>query len=142
IISANFSTVLYHSWSCGATPATLWRTAGIASTPKTGWAPPLQAYLDTQSAAANKDSCYTAATPTMTFGGNLAGDLQNAVNGSWATYTVALSAADWAGGGEGTGSRWKKFIVGSQKLSVNFNHAPAPPAQADMSIDPASPCGP
>ncbi len=141
IISATFSIVLYHSWSCGPSPVYLWRTAGIATTPKTAWAPPFHVYLNGQSVAANKDACFTPSTPTVFFGGNLTGDLQAVVNAGWAAYTVALSAADAALAGETTASRWKKFFPNTALLTVNFNHAPAAPAAADLSIAPSLPCG-
>lgn len=137
ILSATFSINLYHSWSCAATPVTAWRTAGIGSTPRTGWvANPFQAYLSTQSAASNKDACPTPATPLMSFPAT--GDVQAVANAGWSAYTVGLSARDSAGGGETTQSRWKKFLPSTAKLVINYNRAPAAPTA--MSVDPASAC--
>ncbi|MCA2217177.1 discoidin domain-containing protein [Jidongwangia harbinensis] len=142
VISANMRIVLWHSWSCGATPVTLWRTGPIASTPRNPWgATGYDHYLDTQSGAANKDDCYTPNTPTMYFGHLLASDLQyGPADRGWGSYTVGLSAMDSNGGGESTTNRWKKFVPGSAVLTVEFNNPPSPPGLNDMSIDPRQPC--
>ncbi|MEV4130681.1 RICIN domain-containing protein [Dactylosporangium sp. NPDC049742] len=141
VTSATFQIQLYHSWSCSATTATLWRANGIAATPKNPWANSgVNTYLDAQSAAANKDTCYTANQPMMYFSGNLTGDVQAVANAAWANYTLALSAMDSAGNGESTGDRWKKFNVNTAVLIVNYNHVPRTPTLAQLSIDPSAVC--
>jgi hypothetical protein len=136
IISATFSIVLWHSHSCEAspTPVQLWRSGGITATPHTPWSPALQAWLDTKSESANKESCRVEETPTMRFENNLAGDLQANVNNG--SYTLALKAPN-----ESTHIEWKKFFPDTAVLTVSYNHVPTPPAAADMSIDPSFACG-
>ncbi|MEU4765638.1 FG-GAP-like repeat-containing protein [Actinosynnema sp. NPDC023794] len=137
IISATFSINLAHSWSCADTPVTAWRTAGIASAPRTVWvANPFQAYLSTQYESANKDACPTPATPLMNFPAT--GDVQAAANAQWSTYTVGLSARDSSGNGETTQDRWKKFLPGTAKFVIEYNRAPVAPTA--MTVDPAPSC--
>ena len=102
----------------------------------------MDVYLDGQSVAANKDSCYTAATPTVTFGGSITGDVQAVVNANWGAYTVGLSTMDSGGNGESTQERWKKFFPDTAKLTVQYNHAPKTPVMADLTVAPAQACGP
>ncbi len=133
IISATFAITLYHSSSCGATPVRLWRSSAIASAPRTPWSPALYDLLDTQYGAANKTSCSAPDLP-MSFGGSLAANLQAHVNDG--SYTLALAAQN-----EPDSFQWKKFLPGTARLIVQYNHAPAVPAAADMSIDPSFVCG-
>ncbi|WP_051367950.1 FG-GAP-like repeat-containing protein [Hamadaea tsunoensis] len=142
IISAKVDATLYHSWSCGATPVTLWHSGAIMATPRTDWSPGLVTYLDTRSANAHKGTsdCGDQPNVNMSFSGNLAGDLQAAVNGGAGSYTVAFSARDSAGNGESTQDRWKKFLPSTVALSVQFNHAPGTPAIGQLSIDPSFTC--
>jgi hypothetical protein len=136
ILSATFRIVLWHSHSCegSPTPVQLWRSSGGITPPRTPWSPALQVWLDTQSESANKESCRVEETPTMTFENNLAGDLQANVNNG--SYTLALKAPN-----ESTHIEWKKFFPDTAKLIVSYNHVPAVPASADMSIDPSFVCG-
>jgi hypothetical protein len=135
IISATFSIVLWHSSSCGATPVSLWHSGGISTTPRTAWSPALLdgSALDTQWAAANKGSCYTSATPTVTFGGNLTANLQGNTGGS--SYTLALASLDECDC-QAARDQWKKFHPGTATLTVQYNHAPTTPSPADLSMHP------
>jgi hypothetical protein len=141
ITDATFEATLYHSYSCGPTPVSLWRTSGVPSTPRSNWtAFSMDSYLDTQWAAANKGSCYTSSTPVVRFRGNLAADIGTAAAQRWSNYAVALSAMDADRGHESDSSRWKKFLPDSVRLYVTFNHAPSAPVAADLSTVPATTC--
>ena len=128
ILSAQFNITLWHSWSCGPTPVSIYRTSGIASTPRTGWSPTLDVYLDTRWGNANKAAC-PQPDVGMEFGSEaLRSDLQNVVNWGGGQYTIALLASDQYGGGETTQDRWKKFLPGTATFVVTYNTPPATPA--------------
>ncbi|WP_283133707.1 RICIN domain-containing protein [Rhizohabitans arisaemae] len=142
IMSANFSIDLYHSSSCGPTPTNLWHSASISGTPRADWSPSLITVLNTQSAAANKDDCFTPAIPKMIFDGNLAANLQaNAANPGAGAYTLALAAPTECNC-NASREQWKKFIAHTARLIVHYNHIPRTPAATDMSIDPSFDCTP
>ncbi|WP_245563493.1 LamG-like jellyroll fold domain-containing protein [Longispora albida] len=133
VISATFNTTLSHSYSCGATPVSVWRSGVITSTPRSAWGIPIGPHLRTESGNANKDACWK---DDMAMSFNVSGDVQTAVSARWVTYTLALTAADADGGNEWAADRWKKFHA-NPNLSINYNYAPV---AYEPSTNPQTPC--
>lgn len=133
ILSAKFQIELWHSWSCGPTYTHLYRVGVIKAAPRQTWSSwplPSPIWLSSAASNANKAGGCGAAQPDqlVEFGG-LAADVQNAANGNWNTYSVALCACNSAGQYETVTDRWKKFYVDSRtKLVVSFNTLPSGPA--------------
>jgi hypothetical protein len=141
VLAASFSIQLYHSYSCGDTPASVFRSGGISvgNGGRMSWSSrPLGSsyvpYLATAWGHANKaGGCGGTAQPDMlmTFGGNetMRADVQNAANGNWDTYTIGLCACDANGANESAGDRWKKFYVDHRTtMSITYNTVPGTPA--------------
>ncbi|MGI5522562.1 LamG domain-containing protein [Micromonospora sp. CA-259024] len=121
-----------HSWSCGNTPTYLYHSGGIASTPRTNWAPKLIGLKSSASSHANEGSgCSDSPQPDMTV--NFTGSAVTSVIQSSATSSAtnitfgfcACSATD--GSGESTTDRYKKFFPGNAKLVVDFDSIPGKP---------------
>ncbi|MFF5233321.1 LamG domain-containing protein, partial [Dactylosporangium sp. NPDC000521] len=139
ILAASFSIELYHSYSCGDTPTSLFRAATITAGNggRMSWAShPLGAgspYLATAWGHANKGGGCGTGQPDMlmTFGGNetMRADVQAAANQYWEIYTVGLCACDSNGANESAGNRWKKFYVDYRTtMSITYNTVPGTPA--------------
>ena len=140
VLSAKFNIELYHSWSCGPTPAYLYRPNGtitVSTGGRMAWSTlPLgtsATYLATASGNANKaGGCGGVAQPDMlmTFtASTFTTDVQYAADHNFATYPVGLCACTSSGSGESTTDRWKKFYVDSRTtLSVTYNTKPGKPA--------------
>jgi hypothetical protein len=138
IISASFSIMLYHSWSCGPTVANAYSTLGIyvGNAGRMDFnARPLGAgatFIGSASGNANKAGGCGANQPNMlmTFGGGEAmrSDVQRVATGNGDAYAIGLCACDSNGANEGAQDRWKKFLVdGSTTMSVTYNTVPAVP---------------
>ncbi|MEU7844280.1 LamG domain-containing protein [Micromonospora sp. NPDC049114] len=132
IESAYVQMKLDHSWSCGNTPTYMYHSGGIASTPRTNWAPKLIGLKSSVSSHANEGSgCSDSPQPDMTV--NFQGSAVTSVIQSSATSNAtnitfgfcACSATD--GSGESTTDRWKKFFPGNAKLVVDFDAIPGKP---------------
>ncbi|MEU8389424.1 LamG domain-containing protein [Micromonospora sp. NPDC048843] len=121
-----------HSWSCGNTPTYLYHSGGIASTPRTKWAPKLIGLKSSANSHANEGSgCSDSPQPDMTvnFGGSaVTSVIQSSATSSATNITFgfcACSATD--GSGESTTDRYKKFFPGNAKLVVDFDSIPGKP---------------
>jgi hypothetical protein len=142
VLNAVFATKLVHSWSCAATPVSLYWTGAIASTPRTAWSPGLSQHLQERSANAHKGSADCGNQPDvhMEFGGGLTGLIQTGANQGWGAVTLGLSARRADGSGESTQSYWKKFSPAGTDtyLAVDYNSYPAQPT--NLTTDPSVPC--
>ncbi|MEU5784057.1 LamG domain-containing protein [Micromonospora lupini] len=132
IESAYVQMKLDHSWSCGNTPTYLYHSGGIASTPRTNWAPKLIGLKSSASSHANEGSgCSDSPQPDMTVnftGSSVTSVIQSSATSSATNITFgfcACSATD--GSGESTTDRYKKFFPGNAKLVVDFDSIPGKP---------------
>lgn len=142
VLSASVGAVLSHSWSCYPTPVYLFRSGNVISEPRSPWhSVPLDYYLDGVSANAHKgiDACGEQPDAPMWFGGNLLGDVRNAVASYWFFYSVGFCACTdpWAFTDEFYTDRWKKIHPGSLALNIEFTNYPSVSGQATT---PATPC--
>ncbi|MEV4135449.1 ricin-type beta-trefoil lectin domain protein [Dactylosporangium sp. NPDC049742] len=135
IRGAKFMTYMTHSWSCTATPVSLYRTQDLTSAGKQTWdGPDLQVFVETKSGNAHKPStgagCANDPQPNMYMefsNQTLVNDVVNFGQGR-GTYTLGLSARDSDGTDESTGNRWKKFDQASTAMSIEYNNLPNTPA--------------
>jgi hypothetical protein len=152
IRSAKFLTTMKHSYSCDATPVSLWRSADLTASGKQSWdGPNLAKWIEQRSGHAHKRStgagCGDDPQPDMPME-FAAAALENDIvaNGRGTTnYTLALAARRSDGSGEGTRDWWKKFDPAATKLTVEYNTPPRTPAAADLKLHadytaPAQPC--
>ncbi len=141
ILSASFSVVMRHSWSCGATATTLVRTTNPIDY-LTPWAPGLLQWVDVPKwGNAHKISggvpvCNPDPQPDMwlTWGGDLAAQL--AAYSYIGNMTLSVMAGSY-GGDEWAQGNWKKFYATTATLNVEYN---APPSVAGPATVPAMPC--
>jgi hypothetical protein len=128
IQSAALTVVLDHSFPCAAggdSGLFAYRTSVTPPPPggRLPWSPfiPGGVLLDQQvPPSANESSC-PHPNVVISIAGNLAADLQAAVDSGATTYTVALSAAsDASGTGESTQVRWKRINVFGAQLNVTY----------------------
>jgi hypothetical protein len=138
ILSARFSIMLDHSWSCGDTPAYIYKTSAInvGNGGRMSWGSrPLGAgapFLDSDGGHANEaGGCgNTQPDALMEFGGNAATRLaaQDSADRNDSTITIGICACESDGANEFVQGRWKKFHVNNDTtMSVNFNTVPGTP---------------
>jgi Concanavalin A-like lectin/glucanases superfamily len=140
VLSATFSIVLDHSYSCGPTVANLFRSTGAISVGSGGrmnWGDrPLGSgvpWIASASANANEAGGCGSIQPDflMTFGGTetMRADVQAVANAQWDVYPIGLCTCDANGANEGAQDRWKRFTVdGNTTMSVTYNTVPSTPA--------------
>ncbi|MFG2055210.1 LamG domain-containing protein [Micromonospora sp. NPDC048930] len=138
IESAYVQMKLDHSWSCDNTPTYMYHSAGIATTPRTNWAPKLNSLRSTAQSHANEGSgCADSPQPDMTVnftGSAVTSIIQTHATSELSTITFgfcACSATD--GTGESTTDRWKKWFPDSAKLVVDFDSIPGAPYNLQVS---------
>ncbi|WP_344159029.1 RICIN domain-containing protein [Kribbella yunnanensis] len=137
IISATFSIILDHSPTSTSTPVNLYETGPIDPAVPLTWnnqgALPWKGFLDSASGHA-----WTAGgEPNMGMefaSSNLTAMVQRAANNKTGFVTVGLQAPD-----EGNVNQWKKFVPGSAKITIVYNHAPVMPTQ--LKFTRPLPCG-
>ncbi|WP_245724601.1 LamG domain-containing protein [Micromonospora citrea] len=132
IESAYVQMKLDHSWSCTSTPTYMYHSAGIASTPRTGWSPKLNSLKSSASSHANEGyGCSDSPQPDMTVnftGSAVTSVIQTHATNNWTNITLAFCACSGTdGSGESTTDRWKKFWPASAKLVVDFDSVPGAP---------------
>ncbi|WP_091611930.1 LamG domain-containing protein [Micromonospora mirobrigensis] len=132
IQSAYVQMKLDHSWSCTDTPTYLFHTAGIASTPRTKWAPGLIGLKSSANSHANEGSgCSDSPQPDMTVnftGSSVTSVIQSHATNGWSNITLGFCACSATNGsGESTTDRWKKFFPNNAKLVVDFDNIPGAP---------------
>ncbi|GAB3522605.1 LamG domain-containing protein [Phytohabitans suffuscus] len=140
IRSVKFLTTMTHSWSCGSTPVSLYRSEDLGSSGKQAWdGPNLQLWLEERSGHAHKPSggvgCSDDPQPDMPMEfapTALKTDVGN--NAGQPNYTLALSARRSDGSGESTQEYWKKFSPSATKLSVEYNTPPNTPTAAQLAM--------
>ncbi|MEV4140656.1 LamG domain-containing protein, partial [Dactylosporangium sp. NPDC049742] len=140
IRGAKFITTMTHSWSCTATPVSLYRTGDLTTSGKQTWSgPALNLFVETKSGNAHKPStgagCTNDPQPNMYMefsNQTLVNDIINFGQGR-GSYTLGLSARDSDGTDESTGNRWKKFDQASTAMSIEYNTLPDTPAAAALS---------
>ncbi|SCF38203.1 LamG domain-containing protein [Micromonospora mirobrigensis] len=132
IESAYVQMKLDHSWSCGNTPTYMYHSGGIASTPRTAWAPMLNSLKSTAQSHANEGyGCSDSPQPDMTVnftGSAVTSIVQTHATNNWTNITLgfcACSATD--GSGESTTDRWKKWFPANAKLVVDYDSIPGAP---------------
>ncbi|MEU8406516.1 hypothetical protein AB0C19_09945 [Micromonospora sp. NPDC048842] len=130
IRSASVQVGVTHTWSCFDTPTYLYQSAGIASTPRTAWAPALTTLRASASSHVGATGCAGSPQPAMTvrFTGSVAAGLSSATAAHQSSITYGLCAcSDSAGTGESTLDRWKKFDPSTARLLVDYDSAPTQP---------------
>ena len=135
ILDAQLNITLWHSWSCSDSPVALWLTDGF-STPRTGFSPGFNRYLDTSYGHAHKpaEACGWQPDMPMSFAGGMNYALQDAANGGWGTVDFGLTAADPDWNNEWNIDRWKKFLPDTATLVVTYNSYPNTPAALTTSL--------
>lgn len=132
IESAYVQMKLDHSWSCTDTPTYLYHSNGIASTPRTTWAPKLHSQKSTAQSHANEGfGCSDSPQPDMTVnftGSAVTSLIQTHATNNYSNVTVGFCACSGTDGtGESTTDRWKKFWPNSAKLVVDYDSVPGTP---------------
>jgi hypothetical protein len=107
----------------------------VVSEPRSPWhSVPLDYYLDGVDANAHKgyEACGEQPDAPMWFGGNLLGDVRNAVASYWFFYSVGFCACTdpWAFTDEFNTDRWKKIHPSSLGLYIEFTSYPWVSGQA------------
>jgi hypothetical protein len=139
ILGATFRTRLVHSWSCAATPVSLYWAADVTTHGKVGWSPALLQHLHERWGNAHKGGgCTDQPDQGMEFSGALPARVQWAADTHKDSITLALSARRPDGSGESTQSWWKKFAPAATVLSVEYNTVPQQPAE--LSAGPGAAC--
>jgi hypothetical protein len=133
ITASQVNVVLDHSWSCGPTPTSMFRTGAItvASGGRMAWTtyplPSGGTFLATANSNANESGSCGTIQPDMNvaFGSSaMTADLQAAATAAQSTYTVALCACDSSGSNETSANRWKKWFTTNTTLLVTYNSYP------------------
>ncbi|MEO3777466.1 LamG-like jellyroll fold domain-containing protein [Micromonospora sp. B11E3] len=132
IESAYVQMTLYHSYSCGDSPAHMYLTPVINATMKASWSGmTLKKWLDAADGHANKaGGCSDSpqADMTMNFTGSVVtGQVQTAATEKWSSITVGFCACNEEGQYESEQGRWKKFRPASAKLVVDYDSKPGKP---------------
>ncbi|MFI9642418.1 LamG domain-containing protein [Micromonospora sp. NPDC051925] len=132
IESAYVQMKLDHSWSCTDTPTYLYHSSGIASVPRTAWAPKLYSLKSTAQSHANEGfGCADSPQPDMTVnftGAAVTSLIQTHATNNYSNVTVGFCACSGTdGSGESTTDRWKKFWPNSAKLVVDYDSVPGAP---------------
>ncbi|TYB97407.1 LamG domain-containing protein [Micromonospora sp. WP24] len=132
IESAYVQMKLDHSWSCGNTPTYMYHSGGIASTPRTAWAPKLNSLKSSANSHANEGSgCSDSPQPDMTVnftGSAVTSIIQTHATSNATNITFGFCACSATSGtGESTTDRWKKFFPNNAKLVVDFDNIPGKP---------------
>ncbi|MEU0561545.1 LamG domain-containing protein [Dactylosporangium sp. NPDC006015] len=143
IRGAKFITTMTHSWSCTATPVSLYRTGDLTTSGKQTWSgPALNLFVETRSGNAHKPStgagCTNDPQPNMYMefsNQTLVNDVINFGQGR-GSYTLGLSARDSDGTDESTGNRWKKFDQASTAMSIEYNTLPNTPQASALTTHP------
>ncbi|HEY3003829.1 MAG TPA: LamG domain-containing protein, partial [Kribbellaceae bacterium] len=139
ILDAQLNITLWHSWSCSDSPVALWLTDGF-DTPRTGFSPGFNRYLDTSYGHAHKpaEACGWQPDMPMSFAGGLNYAVQDAANGGWGVIDFGLTAADPDWNNEWNIDRWKKFLPETATLVVSYNSYPGAPTA--LTTSPPSGC--
>ncbi|MEH0975061.1 LamG-like jellyroll fold domain-containing protein [Micromonospora sp. CPCC 205546] len=137
IESAYVQMKLYHSYSCGDSPAHMYLTPAINATMKASWTGmALKTWLDGADGHANKaGGCSDSpqADMDMNFtGATVTSQVQTAATGKWNTITVGFCACNDAGQYESEQERWKKFRPASAKLVVDYDSRPGKPIKLQV----------
>ncbi|MEU7960238.1 LamG domain-containing protein [Micromonospora humida] len=132
IESAYVQMKLDHSWSCTDTPTYMYHSSGIASTPRTAWAPKLHSQKATAQSHANEGyGCSDSPQPDMTVnftGSSVTSLIQTHATNNYSNVTLGFCACSGTdGSGESTTDRWKKFWPNSAKLVVDYDSVPGAP---------------
>jgi hypothetical protein len=125
-----------HSYNCGSWTNWLFHSNGIASTPRTAWAPKLNSVIGSTNANAYASGgCRPDGGTVVNFQtSNILGLIQTHVTNRWTNVTMALCACSDAGGSnESTVERWKKYFPNDAKLVVDFDSYPQPPSGLQVS---------
>jgi hypothetical protein len=128
---------LDHSWSCGNTVTHLFHTAGIASTPRTRWAPAHRQWMASAESHANEGSgCSDSPQPDMTVNfqsATIRAVMQNHATARSTQVTVGFCACNANGEYESAQDRWKKFFPNYAKLIVDYSNYPGRPTGLQVS---------
>jgi hypothetical protein len=137
ITSARFDSTLTHNWACAGNTAYLYRSGGIATTPRTAWSPGLLVSLASAWGDSNEAGGCGAdrGDDRLLFGsGAFTTDLHNVAAGGSTSYTVGLCMCTNSGGAnENVSTQWMKFIVANSNLVVGYNSYPGTPADLKTS---------
>ncbi|MFC7529246.1 LamG domain-containing protein [Actinoplanes sp. GCM10030250] len=141
IRSAKFLTTMTHSWSCTATPVSLFRSADLATAGRQAWdGPDLQLFIQTMSGNAHKPStgagCGNDPQPNKPLEYTAAA-LRTDVDAAkgQTNYTLALAAGETGNRvGEGDSKNWKKFDPALTKLSIEYNTPPNTPSAGQLTL--------
>ncbi len=118
VISAQFTIVNTHSWTCQAKPVELWDTGTISASTTWNKQPSWMKKLETKNFSHGNESV-GCADKGVDF--NVTSMAKDAANKKWANMTLGLRASNESD----TGS-WKKFNS-NPKLIVEYNRAPNAP---------------
>lgn len=135
ILGANFSVTMIHSWSCGATPVSLFRSTNPIDY-RTPWRPDIYEWVQTLAGNAHKPSggagCGNDPQPNMglTFVSDLASEI--AANASLGWLTLGLISGYQNESDEWAQSYWKKFDVNSARLVIDVNAYPSTPSAVQV----------
>lgn len=145
IESAYVQMKLYHSYSCGDSPAHMYLTPAINATMKASWSGmTLKKWLDATDGHANKaGGCSDSPQDDMVMnftGSTVTSQVQTAATGNWSTLTVGFCACNDEGQYESDLERWKKFRPANAKLVVDYDSKPGKPnklqvAEVDCPVD-------
>ncbi|MFI7650344.1 LamG-like jellyroll fold domain-containing protein [Micromonospora sp. NPDC049460] len=132
IESAYVQMKLYHSYSCGDSPAHMYLTPAINATMKASWTGmTLNKWLDAADGHANKaGGCSDSPQDDMYMnftGSVVTSQIQAAATGNWNTITVGFCACNDDGQYESDQQRWKKFRPANAKLVVDYDSKPGKP---------------
>lgn len=132
IESAYVDMKLTHSWSCGNTVSSMYRTSVINATMKATYSKmSLLAFSDDASGHANEaGGCSDSPQDDMIMkymSNAVTAQVQSAATANANTITFGFTARDANGAGESTQDRWKKFVPGSAILHVEYDTRPTAP---------------
>jgi hypothetical protein len=131
IYTSRIEMKLDHSWACDPQSSSVYLTPAINSVPKASWsAMALWTYLGTAWGSANEAGGCNPPRPDMHMNwasGALNAQLQEAADGRWGDFTIAVTARDSEHKNEGGQARWKRFFPNEAKLFVDYDSIPGLP---------------
>ncbi|MGI5175407.1 FG-GAP-like repeat-containing protein [Dactylosporangium sp. CA-152071] len=128
--SANFEILQKWSWTCNpGSDAKLWVTGGFTTTTtwnnQPAWDGGHTATVPANHAVGSPASCANAGTVSF----DTTSMVQYALGQGWTDLSLGLRAVS-----EGTNQQWKRFDQSTAVLHIQYDHAPAAPALADLKV--------
>ena len=131
VYSSRIEIKLDHSWACDPQSSSVYLTPAINAVPKASWsAMALWTYLGTAWGSANEAGGCNPPRPDMHMNwasAALNAQLQEAANGRWGDFPIAVTARNSDHQQEGVQARWKRFYPNEAKLFVDYDSIPSPP---------------